>query len=161
MGEIAQKMGFCVFGTHKSCHLCIRGVEVGICIVCHCVCMVLELGHAKVGFCVFGTHKSGHLCMCGVGVGICIVCHCVCVVLGLGYAKVGFCVFGTHKSGHLCMCGVEVTFRLDESTTTTTLPPPVPRSTRPLRRNSTTLAKHNLLLSINIRHPHLPTPRQY
>ena len=46
------------------------------------------------------------------------------------------------------------TFRLDESTTTTTLPPPVPRSTRPLRRNSTTLVKHNLLLSINIRHPH-------
>ena len=47
-----------------------------------------------------------------------------------------------------------LTFRLDESTTTTTLPPPVPRSTRPLRRNSTTLVKHNLLLSINIRHPH-------
>ena len=46
------------------------------------------------------------------------------------------------------------TFCLDESTTTTTLPPPVPRSTRPLRRNSTTLVKHNLLLSINIRHPH-------
>ena len=46
------------------------------------------------------------------------------------------------------------TFRLDESTTTTTLPPPVPRSTRPLRRNSTTLVKHNLLLSITIRHPH-------
>ncbi len=63
-------MGFCVFGTHKSGHLCIRGVEVGICIVCHCVCVVLGLGHAKMGFCVFGTHKSGHLCMCGVGVGI-------------------------------------------------------------------------------------------
>jgi hypothetical protein len=46
------------------------------------------------------------------------------------------------------------TFRLDESTTTTNLPPFVPRSTRPLRRNSTTLVKHNLLLSINIRHPH-------
>jgi len=46
------------------------------------------------------------------------------------------------------------TFCLNESTTTTTLPPPVPWSTRPLRRNSTTLVKHNLLLSINIRHPH-------
>jgi hypothetical protein len=54
----------------------------------------------------------------------------------------------------LCLLMTLHTFRLDESTTTTTLPPPVPRSTRPLRRNSTTLAKHNLLLSINIRHPH-------
>ncbi len=51
------KVGFCVFGTHKSGHLCLCGVEVGICIVCHCVCVVLGLGHAKVGFCVFGTHK--------------------------------------------------------------------------------------------------------
>ena len=76
-------MGFCVFGTHKSGHLCMWGVEVGICIGCHCVCVVLRLVHAKVGFCVFGTHKSGHLCMCGVEVGICIGCHCVCVVLGL------------------------------------------------------------------------------
>jgi len=49
--------------------------------------------------------------------------------------------------------GERGTFHLDESTTTTTLPPPVPRSTRPLRRNSTTLVKQNLLLSINIRHP--------
>ena len=66
--------------------------------------------------------------------------------------------------GFGCGCGAltigaatdaaSATFRLDESTTTTTLPPPVPRSTRPLRRNSTTLVKHNLLLSINIRHPH-------
>jgi hypothetical protein len=47
-----------------------------------------------------------------------------------------------------------ITFRLDESTTTTTLPPPVPRSTQPLCRNSTTLVKHNLLSSITIRHPH-------
>ncbi len=46
------------------------------------------------------------------------------------------------------------TFRLDESTTTTPLPPPVPRSTQPLRRNSTTLVKHNSLLSITICHPH-------
>jgi len=100
------KVGFCVFGTHKSGHLCMCGVEVGICIVCHCVCVVLELGHAQVGFCVFGTHKSGHLCMCGDGVGICIVCHWywgwdmkkwafvylghtkvdICVVMVLGYA---------------------------------------------------------------------------
>ena len=57
------KVGFCVFGTHKSGHLCMCGVGVGICIVCHCVCVVLGLGHAKMGFCVFGTHKSGHLCM--------------------------------------------------------------------------------------------------
>ncbi len=63
---------------------------MGIIIYCHCVCVVLGLGHAKVGFCVFGTHKSGHLCMCGVGVGICIACHCVCVVLGLGHAKMGY-----------------------------------------------------------------------
>ncbi len=28
-------------------------VEVGICIVCHCVYVVLGLGYAKVGFCVF------------------------------------------------------------------------------------------------------------
>ncbi len=80
-------MGFCVFGTHKSGHLCIRGVKVGICIVCHCVCMVLELRHAKVGFCVFGTHKSRHLCIRVDGVGISIVCHCVCVVLGLGHHR--------------------------------------------------------------------------
>ncbi len=98
----------CVFGTHKSGHLCMCGVEVGICIVCHCVFVEVGLGHAKMGFCVFGTHKSGHLCIRGVGVGISISCHCVCVVLGLGHAKVGFCVFGTHKSGHLCMCGVGV-----------------------------------------------------
>jgi len=58
----------------------------------------------------------------------------------------------TVKFGHQSMCNP--TFRLDVSTTTTTLPPPVPRSTRPLRRNSTTLVKHNFLLSINIRHPH-------
>jgi hypothetical protein len=69
------KVGFCVFGTHKSGHLCMFGVGVRICIVCRCVCVVLGLGHAKVGFCVFGTHKSGHLCMCGVGVGISISCH--------------------------------------------------------------------------------------
>ncbi len=86
------KVGYCVFGTHKSGHLCMCGDGFGICIACHCECVVLGLGHAKVGFCVFGTHKSGHLCMCGVEVGICIVCHCVCVVLELGHAKVGFCV---------------------------------------------------------------------
>ncbi len=51
-------MGFCIFGTHKSGHLCMCGVGVGICIVCHCVCVVLGLGHAKVGFCVFGTHNT-------------------------------------------------------------------------------------------------------
>ncbi len=40
------KVGFCVFGTHKSGHLCMCGVGVGICIVCHCVCMVLGLGQS-------------------------------------------------------------------------------------------------------------------
>jgi hypothetical protein len=44
------KMGFCVFGTHKSGYLCMCGVGVGICIVCHCVCVVLGLGHAKVDY---------------------------------------------------------------------------------------------------------------
>ncbi len=39
---------------------------------------------------------------------------------------------------------VEVTFRLDESLPTTTLLPPVPQSTRLLRRNHTTLTKYNL-----------------
>jgi len=46
------------------------------------------------------------------------------------------------------------TFHLDESTTTTTLPSIVPRSTRPLRRNSTTLVKHNLSSSITIHYPY-------
>ncbi len=48
--------------THTTCGwkgvASYYSVEVGICIVCHCVCMVLELGHAKVGFCVFGTRES-------------------------------------------------------------------------------------------------------
>ena len=47
-----------------------------------------------------------------------------------------------------------ITFRLDKSPTTTTLPPPVPRSTRSLRRNFATLVKKNLFSSITIRHPH-------
>ncbi len=46
------------------------------------------------------------------------------------------------------------TFRLDESTTTTTLPSLVPWSTQPLHRNSTTLVKHNLSSSITTRYPH-------
>jgi hypothetical protein len=95
-------MGFCVFGTHKSGHLCIRGFEVGICIVCHCVCVVLGLGHAKVGFCVFGTHKSEHLCMCGVGVGICIVCHWY---WGWDMQKWAFVYLGDTKVD-ICVCVV-------------------------------------------------------
>jgi hypothetical protein len=47
-----------------------------------------------------------------------------------------------------------ITFRLDESRTTTTLLPPVPQSTRLLRRNHTTLPKYNLLSSITIRRRH-------
>ena len=74
------KVGFCVFGTHKSAHLGKCGVGVVICIVCYCVCVVLGLGHAKVGFCVIGRQKSKLLCISGVGVGICIVCHCVFVL---------------------------------------------------------------------------------
>ncbi len=46
---VKTKVSFCVFGTHKSGHLCMCGVGVGICIVCHGVCVVLGLGHAKVG----------------------------------------------------------------------------------------------------------------
>ena len=46
------------------------------------------------------------------------------------------------------------TFCLDESLPTATLLPLVPQSTRPLRRNYTTLTKYNLLSSIIIRHPH-------
>ncbi len=54
------------------------------------------------------------------------------------------------------------TFRLDKSVTTTTLPPLVPRSTRLLRRNHTTLTKYNLLSSITIHRPPLSNrARQY
>ncbi len=45
------------------------------------------------------------------------------------------------------------TFRLDKSVPTTTLPPLVPRSTRLLRRNHSTLTKYNLLSSITIHRP--------
>ena len=38
------KVGYCVFGTHKSGHLCMCGDGVGICIACHCECVVLGLG---------------------------------------------------------------------------------------------------------------------
>jgi len=50
--------------------------------------------------------------------------------------------------------GRDPTFRLDESIPTTTLLPPVPQSTRLLRRNHTTLTKFNLVSSITIRHHH-------
>ena len=49
---------------------------------------------------------------------------------------------------------LEGTFRLDESLPTTTLLPPVPQSTRLLRRNYTTLTKYNLSSSIIIRRRH-------
>jgi len=84
----------------------------------------------------------------------------ICLMGGLFIHRINrkyCCGFG-------CGCGAltigaatdaaSATFRVDESTTITTLPPPVPRSTRPLRRNSTTLVKRNLLSSITIRHPH-------
>ena len=50
--------------------------------------------------------------------------------------------------------GRDPTFRLDESIATTTLLPPVPQSTRLLRRNHTTLPKFNLVSSITISRCH-------
>jgi hypothetical protein len=57
---------------------------------------------------------------------------------------------------HLCgnVSSIPITFRLDKSVPTTTLPSLVSRSTLLLRRNSTTLINYNLLSSITIHRPH-------
>ena len=59
------------------------------------------------------------------------------------------------KPGEVGACK-DLTFRLDESLPTTTLLPPVPQSTRLLRRNHTTLTKYNLVSSITTRRRHRP-----
>ncbi len=106
-----------------------------------------------------GRYDARHIARWSVSVPSCeatICCHRACAhavsARRTPWSSPSPSCENTHKT-HL-LASVYLTFRLDESTTTTPLPPPVPRSTRPLRRNSTTLVKHNLLLSINIRHPH-------
>ncbi len=56
------KVGYCVFGTHKSGHLCMCGDGFGICIACHCECVVLGLGHAKWAFVYLG-HTKVDICV--------------------------------------------------------------------------------------------------